>query len=566
MLCVQFVLFYCWFSVVCSALRIVPSRVRSGAAWGHHHSPAFGRNCAAAPLGYAAHRPEQVVTTLYCSSTDDDSENECTPQSTDTTATTTKVYKPLRPKADNSPKIKEGPPKKFTGPQCEPSNAYLNLDYNYLSTNSIHTIRHPWKQEEAAKHRQASGAVSKGREGRVGDEFLIKWWNAATKWGLLTGKLQAQNAARTIAITTQTGAETVETTDERDTNTTTSGPIDVLESLAAPMTDTIPEEAPHTYNAMVEDATGQQTGDIGSDESSNAQQLLNDIWAGRISHVLSNHINNVKSVLEGIATTSKVDYTQSVTSYYHNKSTQSKIELDCPIKKTKLENEPLYTSKMSRKAKYNATSSGQGFGGLKRDVPDVNALVNKMLEKAERLALERKKHKWQNAQLDRRKMRSNVSANTTEVGAKCAASATTSTAFSEGTSAQARAVDITSHSTTVEQKQCSGQLSAGPENCGGQGATQGESTIHTAAVKASSTALKVKETVPLDLLHDICRHHIARVICIGDVHGCVTEVCDLLRVVQYAPGDQVVFLGTHAVHVLIATVSNCVQYVALELI
>jgi hypothetical protein len=33
------------------------------------------------------------------------------------------------------------------------------------------------------------------------------------------------------------------------------------------------------------------------------------------------------------------------------------------------------------------------------------------------------------------------------------------------------------------------------------------------------------------------------VICIGDVHGCVEEVCDLLRKAEFLPGDQVVFLG-----------------------
>ena len=47
----------------------------------------------------------------------------------------------------------------------------------------------------------------------------------------------------------------------------------------------------------------------------------------------------------------------------------------------------------------------------------------------------------------------------------------------------------------------------------------------------------------LEILHNICNNHQARVICIGDVHGCITEVCNLLRKVEYNPGDQVVFLG-----------------------
>ena len=49
--------------------------------------------------------------------------------------------------------------------------------------------------------------------------------------------------------------------------------------------------------------------------------------------------------------------------------------------------------------------------------------------------------------------------------------------------------------------------------------------------------------VLLKILHNICNNRQARVICIGDVHGCITEVCNLLRKVEYNPGDQVVFLG-----------------------
>eukprot|EP01036_Dinobryon_divergens_P026096 gene26097-34704_t len=44
----------------------------------------------------------------------------------------------------------------------------------------------------------------------------------------------------------------------------------------------------------------------------------------------------------------------------------------------------------------------------------------------------------------------------------------------------------------------------------------------------------------LRALHDLCRSHRAR---IGDVHGCVDEVLDLLRKVEFMPGDLVLFLG-----------------------
>ena len=44
-------------------------------------------------------------------------------------------------------------------------------------------------------------------------------------------------------------------------------------------------------------------------------------------------------------------------------------------------------------------------------------------------------------------------------------------------------------------------------------------------------------------LVDYCRGRKARVIVIGDVHGCVTELTDLLRACCYSPGDLVLLLG-----------------------
>ena len=52
-----------------------------------------------------------------------------------------------------------------------------------------------------------------------------------------------------------------------------------------------------------------------------------------------------------------------------------------------------------------------------------------------------------------------------------------------------------------------------------------------------------RRRVPYRALHRLCVQHRARVICIGDVHGCIDELCDLLREVDYRPGDTVLFLG-----------------------
>ena len=50
-------------------------------------------------------------------------------------------------------------------------------------------------------------------------------------------------------------------------------------------------------------------------------------------------------------------------------------------------------------------------------------------------------------------------------------------------------------------------------------------------------------STPIDALYQLCDRHKARVICIGDVHGCVEELKDLLREVNYRPGDLVLLLG-----------------------
>lgn len=49
--------------------------------------------------------------------------------------------------------------------------------------------------------------------------------------------------------------------------------------------------------------------------------------------------------------------------------------------------------------------------------------------------------------------------------------------------------------------------------------------------------------IPYTELYQYCENHHARLICIGDVHGCVDEVKDLLKKACFCPGDLVLFLG-----------------------
>jgi len=64
-----------------------------------------------------------------------------------------------------------------------------------------------------------------------------------------------------------------------------------------------------------------------------------------------------------------------------------------------------------------------------------------------------------------------------------------------------------------------------------------------AAAAALALAAEQNNTVPMAELYSSCEGVQARVICIGDVHGCCAEVTDLLRSINYHPGDLVLFLG-----------------------
>lgn len=68
------------------------------------------------------------------------------------------------------------------------------------------------------------------------------------------------------------------------------------------------------------------------------------------------------------------------------------------------------------------------------------------------------------------------------------------------------------------------------------------SGYHNSMYSASTLPSQVQAYL-LSRLYRLSRYHKARVICIGDVHGCVDELCDLIRAVEYKPGDTVLLLG-----------------------
>jgi predicted phosphodiesterase len=60
---------------------------------------------------------------------------------------------------------------------------------------------------------------------------------------------------------------------------------------------------------------------------------------------------------------------------------------------------------------------------------------------------------------------------------------------------------------------------------------------------ASTESSRIKYPRMLSELKIQCQQHRARVIAIGDVHGCIEEVIELLQKLQLLPGDLVLFLG-----------------------
>lgn len=69
------------------------------------------------------------------------------------------------------------------------------------------------------------------------------------------------------------------------------------------------------------------------------------------------------------------------------------------------------------------------------------------------------------------------------------------------------------------------------------------STNSYAPNESKSGSIEAVESLALSKLRAITTTHIARVICVGDVHGCYDELRDLLVHVKYRPGDLVLLLG-----------------------
>lgn len=107
-------------------------------------------------------------------------------------------------------------------------------------------------------------------------------------------------------------------------------------------------------------------------------------------------------------------------------------------------------------------------------------------------------------------------------------------------------------SPTISSSPSSSSSSLSPSSSTSSSAMNTSSSMVSPSFQSKSrettTTTRIQSTVdeaaaPLRLLNQICRRRRARVIVIGDVHGCIDELGDLLRLAEYQPGDLVLFLG-----------------------
>lgn len=59
----------------------------------------------------------------------------------------------------------------------------------------------------------------------------------------------------------------------------------------------------------------------------------------------------------------------------------------------------------------------------------------------------------------------------------------------------------------------------------------------------STLTVGMQPDIPYAQIYHYCGEITSRILCIGDVHGCIDELCDLLRSLKLKPGDVVLFLG-----------------------
>lgn len=103
-------------------------------------------------------------------------------------------------------------------------------------------------------------------------------------------------------------------------------------------------------------------------------------------------------------------------------------------------------------------------------------------------------------------------------------------------------------SPTISLSPSSSSSSSSPSSSATTSSSMVSPSFQSKSRETTTTTTRIQPTVdeaaaPLRLLNQICRRRRARVIVIGDVHGCIDELGDLLRLAEYQPGDLVLFLG-----------------------
>lgn len=349
--------------------------------------------------------------------------------------------------------------------EAQPSKRVIQLEYNYLSTSSIFTIRHKWQPA----HTALAGAIARGevKEDRPGDSFLINWWHKAKKWGVLKGHLLglevterdrlacAASTARASSVANTAAVGRSARTDRDDTRLTSSSAV-----ASAPVTTTSTFDQDLLYLKGVL-------------ERPNAGDALGRNTERRMNESMARLLHKHQDAL-------KVRIGDEVFEKYE---------------------------KMYGKYDQDALHSNNDTTGVDH--------TSNLIEET------------------------SVEANATEPEDQGGRKTGRIADFLSALRAGGHETAITK-SVIVSRILTLAVMDHRPKGTTSEGAEKGE---------AEGGASKVdEEVVPLEALHQLCRHHTARVIAIGDVHGCANEVRNLLRKIVFMPGDQILFLGETVHH------------------
>eukprot|EP01032_Pedospumella_encystans_P013652 gene13652-15704_t len=374
----------------------------------------------------------------------------------------------------------------------QPSKRIVQLEYDFKSTSSIFTIKHKWWRKklpavpaaitshDKQKIDQTTGSKSSAQSTEnAGDAYLVDWWLSARKWGLLTEKVLKMVRRH------QPVQEIREESHEINLSTETCQTVSKSEYVGAKELNRMSNSV-STSNAE----SGAISEHNGSTECGSEQvSIAADIHDAHIKHTKDVETTSVRS-----------------TATSQRSIMNEKQHLFAPV--SVLHVEPVMSTAMKEKV-----AAASALAAKKRQKQHNSARGNKLYKQKRRLLQKAQQKALQQKALLARQGQQQT--------------ADLSVAFPVDSTSCASSVTLTEPVPEVVPESFS--------VC--------EGGANTLLPNQKGNKKNEKKEVPLAALQALCRTHQARVIAIGDVHGCADELCDLLREIVYLPGDQIVLLG-----------------------